>query len=327
MRVISYQRYGGAEVLGLETRESPVPSDEEVLIKIHATTVTSGDRRARGLDLPRGYGAIGRLVFGVLGPRESVLGTELAGVVEAVGGSVSEFSVGDRVCAYRGAKFGGYAEYAVAHKDSALLQIPEAITFEQAAAMSFGGCTALKFLRDIGKVKAGDEVLVQGAAGGVGSACIQIARYFGATVTGLCRRENMDKVKALGAHRVVESTRDNIEALSKRYDIIVDTTGSMDYRQAEPLLNCGGRLLLVSADLPQTLAMYMTPKSDGKKGFVGYAGELASDMEVLMQLISDGDYTPWIDRRYCLAELPQAHADYDRDGKRGNWVVNVVPSE
>lgn len=324
MRVISYQRYGGAEVLGLETRAAPVPKADEVLIRIHATTVTSGDRSARSLDLPRGYGAIGRLVFGVLGPRRSVLGTELAGVVEVIGQSVTEFSVGDRVCAYRGAKFGGYADYAVVHKDSALLQIPETITFEQAASMSFGGCTALKFLRDIGKVKAGDEVLVQGAAGGVGSACVQIARHFGATVTGLCRRENIDMVKALGAHHAIESTRENIEALSHRYDIIIDTSGSMSYRQAEPLLNYCGRLLLVSADLPQTLAMYMTPKRDGKKGLIGYAGELVADMKVLMQLVSDDDYQPWIDRRYSLLELPQAHADYDRDGKRGNWVINVI---
>lgn len=324
MRVMSYQRYGGAEVLGLETRDKPVPGADEVLVKVHATSVTSGDRHARSLELPKGYGLLGRLVFGVFGPRRPVLGTEFSGVIEAVGEAVTEYSIGDRVCAYPGARFGGYAEYAVMAQSAAMVAIPDTLSYEQAATLSFGGCTALIFLRDIGKIQAGDEVLVQGAAGGVGSACVQLARHFGATVTGVCRGNNMEKVTALGAHLVIESSRKKPVNLKKTYDIIIDTSGSMSYRYAEPFLKKGGRLLLVSADLPQTLSMFLTPKKNKKRGLVGYANERVEDMSVLLKLASEGEYTPWIDRRYDFLELPDAHADYDREGKRGNWVVSVL---
>lgn len=324
---MSYQRYGGAEVLELETRDKPVPGAKEVLIKVHATSVTSGDRHARSLELPRGYGWLGRLVFGVFGPRRPVLGTEFSGVVEAIGEAVTEYSIGDRVSAYPGARFGGYAEYAVMPQSAAMVPIPDTLSYEQATTMSFGGCTALIFLRDIGKIQAGDDVLVQGAAGGVGSACVQLALHFGATVTGMCSNNNMEKVTALGAHFVIESSRKEPANIQKIYDIIIDTSGSMSYRGAEPFLKKGGRLLLVSADLPQTLMMLLTFKKNKKKGFVGYAGERVEDMKVLLGLVNEGEYTPWIDRRYDFLDLPEAHADYDREGKRGNWVVNVIASK
>lgn len=326
MKAVKYQRYGGPEVL--EMVELPLPSvgNKEVLVQVHATTITSGDRQARSLALPRGYGLFGRLMFGLFRPRHPILGTEFAGVVVEVGASVTDFSLGDRVFAYPGGSFGGYAEYAVMAEGAAIAKIPDSVTFAQAAAMSFGGCTALTFLRDLGRIRLGDKVLVQGATGGVGSACVQIARYFGARVTAVCRRENTDMVKTLGAHRVLGDPRQGIGESSEGYDIIIDTSGSMSYSQAEPWLNAGGRLLLVAANLPQAMAMYTTPKREGKKGFVGYSGELVSDMKLLANLVNQKQYKPWIDRQYSFSELTEAHADYEREGKRGNWVVNIVAS-
>ncbi len=326
MQLVEYSRYGDAEVLGLTTGQKPVPNDHEILIRVHATTVTSGDRLARSLEMPRGYGWLGRLVFGLRGPKQPILGSEFSGEVAAVGTQVRGFSEGDRVFAFPGARFGGYAEYALMSQYDALAHIPASLSFEQAAALSFGGCTALKFLCGIGQVQAGDEVAIIGASGGVGSACVQLASYLGAKVTAVCREEHFKKLVELGACDLLDSTQLKQRGMRKgRFDIVLDTSGSISYQQAEPWLNHGGQLLLVAADLVQALTMYLTPKRNGKKGRVGYASEHAEDLQTLARLASASTFMPWIERRYAFDEIAQAHRDYDESGKRGNWVVNVRP--
>ncbi|MAZ89889.1 MAG: NAD(P)-dependent alcohol dehydrogenase [Cellvibrionaceae bacterium] len=326
MQLVEYSRYGGAEVLAMATAEKPVPHDDEILIRVHATTVTSGDRLARSLDMPRGYGWLGRLVFGLRGPRQPILGSEFSGEVAAVGTNVRGFLEGDRVFAFPGARFGGYAEYALMSQYGAIAHIPTSLSFEQAAALSFGGCTALKFLSGLGQVQVRDEVAIIGASGGVGSACVQLANYLGAKVTAVCREEHFEKLAELGACDLLDSAELKRQGMRKgHFDIILDTSGSISYRQAEPWLKHGGQLLLVAADLVQALTMYLTPKRNGKTGRVGYASEHAQDLQTLARLASTRTFMPWIERRYAFDEITQAHRDYDESGKRGNWVVNVRP--
>jgi NADPH:quinone reductase-like Zn-dependent oxidoreductase len=190
MKAVVYERYGPPEVLQLKDVAKPTPKDNELLIRTRATTVTSGDWRARSLQMPVGFGFMSRLVFGIQRPRQPVLGTELAGDIEAVGKDVSRFKIGDRVFAFSGASMGCYAEYKCMPEDGSVALKPANLSYDEAAAMSFGGTTALHFLR-AGKVQSGDKVLINGASGGVGTAAVALAKHFGAEVTGVCSTANV----------------------------------------------------------------------------------------------------------------------------------------
>jgi len=199
MKAIVYARYGPPEVLQLKEVDKPTPKDNEVLIRTHATTATSGDWRARSLHMPVGFGLIGRLVFGISRPRKPILGTELAGEIESVGKDVKKFKVGDQVFAFSGAGMGCYADYKCMPEDGAVALKPRNLTYDEAAAMSFGGTTALDFFRR-GKLQRGERVLVNGASGGVGTAAVQLAKHFAADVTGVCGTANVELVRSLGCH-------------------------------------------------------------------------------------------------------------------------------
>ncbi|MCY0092660.1 NAD(P)-dependent alcohol dehydrogenase [Hoeflea ulvae] len=239
MKAITYLKYGPPAVLTLADRPKPVPKPDEVLVRVHASSVTAADYRARSLDLPAGFGLIGRLVFGLFRPRRQVLGAQFAGVVEAVGADVTSFKPGDRVFAYPGARLGGYADYAVISQTAAIAIAPDNLELDQAAILSFGGATALNFLRDKGGIKHGDSVLVIGAAGGVGSAAVQIARSFGATVTGVASSASLDMVRALGADAVVDYSREDPSDARDAYDIILDTSGTATWARYGAALKPG----------------------------------------------------------------------------------------
>ena len=324
MKAIMYQQYGAPEVLNLQDAPKPTPGDNEVLVKVCATTVTSGDYRARSLDLPPGFGFIGRLVFGVRRPRRAILGTEFSGIVEAIGKNVRRFAVGDPVFAYPGGGFGGYGEYCVLGEDKAIAPKPAALSFEAAAAISFGGATALNFLKDKGGIKEGDKVLISGASGGVGVAAVQLAKYFGAHVTGVCSTPNLDLVTSFGADEVIDYTVTDFAQHEETYDIILDTTGTVTYDRAKSALKVNGRLLLVSADLFQLLAMIVTPKRGGRKGLGGYAPERAEDLQFLAALAETGDFKPYIDRRYTSDQVAEAHAYVGTGRKRGNVAIMMA---
>lgn len=196
MNAIVYERYGPPDVLQLKEVEKPTPKNNELLIQIRATTVTSGDWRVRSLNVPAGFGIIMRVVFGVSRPKQPILGSELAGVIESVGKDVSKFKVGDPVVAFSDAAMGCHAEYKCMPEDGALAQKPSNLTFEEAAALSFGGTTALDFFRR-GKLQSGERVLINGASGAVGTAAVQLAKHFGADVTGVCSAANVDLVRSL----------------------------------------------------------------------------------------------------------------------------------
>lgn len=307
----------------MEEVPKPIPKDTEVLIRILAATVSTGDWRARSLNMPGGFGFLGRLVFGVFGPRQTILGTELAGVVESVGKSVTRFKIGDEVFAFTGAKMGCHAEYRALSQDDLIAHKPASLRFEQAAALCFGGTTALAFLAKA-DIKRGDKVLVVGASGSVGSAAVQIANHFGATVTGVCRGINADLVRSLGASHIIEYDREDFTLSGGTYDIIFDTTGTAPLSRVEPLLDSGGRLVAVLSSFAQAFGLERASKSSGKKVIAGVATVRVQDLETLACLAETGKFIPVIDRSYPLDSAAEAHAYVDQGHKRGNVVLTVT---
>ncbi|BBO66646.1 alcohol dehydrogenase [Desulfosarcina alkanivorans] len=323
MKAVVYERYGPPDVLEVREVAKPVPGDHEVLIKTCATTVTSGDWRARSLDVPVGFGFISRLVFGVSGPRNPVLGTELAGVVESVGKRVSQFKAGDPVFAFSDAGMGCHAEYKCMPEDGAVAPKPATLSFDEAAALSFGGTTALDFFKR-GKLQSGETVLVNGASGGVGTAAVQLARYFGARVTGVCSTANLALVKSLGAHRVIDYTRADITQRDETYDVIMDTAGTLPFPRARGLLREHGRLLLVLGRLPDMLRIPWVSMTSGKKIIAGPASGRRADLLVLARLAEAGKYKPVVDRRYPFEQIVDAHRYVDTGHKRGNVIITLA---
>lgn len=322
MKAVVYEKYGPPEVLQIREVEKPAPKDNEVLIKTHATTVTSGDWRVRSLNVPVGFGLITRLVFGITRPRQPILGTELAGVVESVGNHVSKFKVGDQVFAFSDAAMGCYAEYKCMPQDGAMALKPANLTFDEAAAISFGGTTALNFLRR-GKLQRGESVIVIGASGGVGTAVVQLARHFGADVTGVCSTANVELVRSLGARHVIDYTKEDFTQNGKTYDIIVDTAGTAPFSRSKASLKAGGRLLLVLAGLPDMLLIPWGAMTSNKKIIAGPASGRAEDLRFLASLAETGEFKPVIDRRYPFEQIAEAHRYVDSGRKRGNVVITL----
>ncbi|MDP2070370.1 NAD(P)-dependent alcohol dehydrogenase [Methylotenera sp.] len=323
MKAIVYERYGPPEVLQLKEVEKPTPKDNEVLIKTHATTVTSGDWRVRSLNVPAGFGLIIRLVFGFSKPKQPILGSELAGVIESVGKDVRKFKVGDPVFAFSDAAMGCYAEYKCMPEDGAVALKPVNLTFYEAAALSFGGTTALDFFRR-GKLQRGEKVLVNGASGGVGTAAVQLARHFGADVTGVCSTANMELVQSLGAGHVIDYTKEDFTQNGETYDVIVDTVGTASFSLSKASLKEGGRLLVVLAGLPDMLQIPCVSMTSSKKVIAGPATGRAVDLRFLAGLAEAGEFKPVIDRCYPFEQIVDAHSYVDTGRKRGNVVITLV---
>jgi NADPH:quinone reductase-like Zn-dependent oxidoreductase len=322
MRAIVYEQYGPPEVLQWKEVERPTPKDNEVLIRTHATTVTSGDWRVRSLNVPAGFGLIVRLAFGITRPRQPILGTELAGVVETVGKDVSRFKVGDQVFAFSDAAMGCHAEYKCMPEDGAMAFKPANLTYEEAAALSFGGTTALDFFRR-GNLQSGDKVLVNGASGGVGTAVVQLAQHFGADVTGVCSTGNVELVRSLGASRVIDYTREDFTQNGETYDVIVDTAGTAPFSRSNASLKDTGRLLMVSGGLPDMLRIPWVSLTSSKKVIAGPASGSAEDLRFLAGLAEAGEFKPVIDRRYPLEQIVEAHRYVDTGRKKGNVIITL----
>jgi NADPH:quinone reductase-like Zn-dependent oxidoreductase len=324
MKAVVYSKYGPPSVVSLAEVAKPAPKDDEVLVRVRATTVTTGDWRARSLDMPAGFRLMGRLVFGIFGPRKPILGTELAGEIEAVGKAVSHFKVGDRVFAFTGASYGGHAEYRAISETGMIALMPANLSFEEAAALSFGGTTALSFLRDKGGIKRGDKVLIVGASGGVGTAAVQIAKHFGAEVTGVCSTGNLELVRSIGADKVIDYAHEDFAKNGETYDIILDTTCTVPLSRCEGSLKPGGRLLVVHGSFAQAVGMERPSRGSGKKVVAGVAAPRVEHMQLLAKLAEAGEFTPVIDRVYPLEKAAEAHAHVDKGRKRGNVVMTVA---
>lgn len=322
MKAFVYTKYGPPDVLHLKEVDKPTPKDNEVLIKTHATTVTSGDWRVRSLSLPVGFGLLGRLVFGVSRPRQPILGTELSGKIESVGKGVSKFKVGDQVFVFSDAGMGCYAEYKCMPEDGAMSLKPANLTYEEAAALSFGGTTALDFFRR-GKLQSGERVLVNGASGGVGTAAVQLAKHFGADVTGVCSAANVELVRSLGASHVIDYTKEDFTQNGEAYDIIVDTVGTAPFSRSKGSIKEGGRLLMVLGGLPDMLQIPWVSMTSSKKIIAGPAVGRADDLRFLAKLAEAGEFKTVIDRRYPFEQIAEAHRYVDTGRKKGNVVITL----
>lgn len=322
MKAIVYERYGPPEVLHLKEVEKPTPKNNEVLIKTYATTVTSGDWRVRSLSVPAGFGLLMRLVFGVSRPRQPILGSELAGIIESVGKDVSKFKVGDPVFAFSDAAMGCHAEYKCMAEDGAVVPKPSSLTFEEAAALSFGGTTALDFLRR-GKLKSGESVLVNGASGAVGTAAVQLAKHFGAIVTAVCSTANVGLVTSLGASHVIDYTQEDFSQNGKTYDVIVDTVGTAPFSRSKVSLKNGGRLLMVLAGLSDMLQAPWVSMTSNKKVIAGPVTVRVEDLRFLAGLAEAGEFKPVIDRRYPFEQIAEAHRYVDTRRKKGNVAITL----
>ena len=309
MKAATYTRYGPPEVLQVKEIEKPTPKDNQILVRVFATSVTSGDVRSRKADP-----FIVRLFLGLLRPRKPVLGSDLAGEVEAVGEEVRRFKSGDQVF---GLGVRTYAEYTCVKEDGPRAIKPANVTFEEAAAIPWGAGCSLFFLRR-GGIRAGQSVLIYGASGSLGTAAVQLAKYFGAEVIGVCSTANLDLVKSLGADRVIDYTKEDFTS-SGPYDLIYHTVGKLSFSRGVKALKKGG--VYVSALLLAPSLRRL--RAGGRKVIGGIAKVKVEDMVFLKELVEAGKLRPVIDRRYTLEQIAEAHRYAERGHKKGNVVVTL----
>ena len=324
MKAAVYERYGPPEVVEIKEVARPIPADDEILIKTIAATITSGDWRARTMIGPRGFGPIPRLAFGIFGPRRKILGTEMAGRIEAIGKDVTAFKIGDDVIAYPGLAMGCHAEYITIAASGKVVPKPQILSFPQAAALSFAGTSALHFLRTKGDVKSGETVLVIGASGALGTMGVQIAKYFGAHVTGVCSTAHLELVSSLGADRVVDYTQTDVTSSGETFDVVFDTVGALPLGKIRRMLRPAGRGVVAAGSLLDNIKAPIWSLMGDQKFSAGVAAEAVEDMHLLADMAAKGALKPVIDRVYPLDQITQAHAHVGGGHKAGSVIVEFA---
>jgi NADPH:quinone reductase-like Zn-dependent oxidoreductase len=324
MKAIVYTEYGPPSVLQLRQVEKPSPKDNEVLIRICAATVNQTDPIAR-----KGEPLMARFDAGLLRPKHHILGNEFAGQIESVGRDVTLFKAGDQVFG-TGTGYGAYAEYLCLPEEGATLAImPANTTYEEAAGCD-GTLTALPFLRDRGNIQSGQEVLINGASGGVGTAAVQLAKYFRAQVAGVCSTANLGLVESLGADRVIDYTKEDFTKSGETYDIVFDVASKSSFSRCKSSLKQGGIYLQTVPNLAIFLQMLWTSKIGTKKAAIAFTGlrppsERTKDLIFYRELVEAGNMRSVIDRRYPLEQIAEAHAYVEEGHKKGNVVITVAP--
>lgn len=322
MKAIVLTEYGSPDGLHLTNIEKPTPKDNEVLIRVRATTVTAGDAEIRTLKFPIWLMLPIRLYVGFIKPRDFVLGQELAGVVEAVGKDVKRFKEGDSVFGAAGFHFGAYAEYTCLPEAAVLVIKPSGMTYEDAAAVPVAGLEALHFLRSA-DIQRGQKVLIVGAGGSIGTMGVQLAKHFGAEVTAVDSTGKLDMLRSIGVDHVIDYTQEDFSRSGVTYDVIFDVMGKASFSGAMKSLKSGGRYLLVNAGLSQMVRGRWATMSSSKKVIFGTGAQATEDLEFLKSLIEAGKLIPVIDRVYPLDQTPEAHRYVDTGQKKGHVVISV----
>jgi NADPH:quinone reductase-like Zn-dependent oxidoreductase len=322
MKAVVYEKYGSPEVLELREVEKPLPRDNEILVKVHATTATVADVRSRSFTVPPAYWLPARITLGLRKPKKAILGVELAGEVESVGKDVKRFMKGDYVFAATLIGFGAYAQYKCLPENAAISIKPSNLTYEEAAALPIGARTALHYLRKA-SIQPGQKVLVYGASGSVGTYAVQLAKYFGAEVTAVCSTRNVDLVRSLGADQVIDYTVEDFSNRSETYDVIFEAVDKSSFSACMRSLKKNGIYLNITAPFP-SLRMLWTKMTGSKKLMLGEnPPESAEDLAFLKELVEAGKLKPVIDRYYPFEQIVEAHRYVDKGHKRGNVVIPV----
>lgn len=324
MRAVVYDSYGPPDVLRLEDVERPIPKEDEVLIKIHATAVTRADCATREANRRSGLAVtlLSRVISGIPRPKQRILGSELAGEVEAVGAAVNEFAVGDHVFGSSGFRFGAYAEFICMRESARIAHKPICMSFEEAAAVCDGGLNALWCLR-LADLRKGRTILIYGASGAIGTAGVQLAKYFGADVTAVCSTKNLDLVTSLGADRVIDYTQEDFTKNGQTYDVIFDAVGKSSFRQCKGSLKRGGRYLATDGLQNLFLALWTSRIGDKKVIFSIPPRYTKKDVLFLKELIEAGRYRAVIDRCYPLEDVVDATRYVETEQKTGNVVLTI----
>jgi NADPH:quinone reductase-like Zn-dependent oxidoreductase len=317
MNAVVYTKYGAPEVLSFKEVDKPIPNENEILIRIHATAVNSADWRLRSAN-PWAV----RLFFGLTKPKKNILGGVFSGEIEAIGKNIKHFKVNDNVFGSTGMSFGAYAEYKCLSENDVLAIKPSNITHAEAAVIPFGGTTALYFIKKA-SIKNGQKVLINGASGAVGSSAIQLAKYYGAHVTGICSTSNLEMVKSLGADNVLDYTKDDFAKCNEMFDVIIDTVDKLTVKSCLRKLNIHGKLILSSASLSKTLQGFCTSLTSNKKVFSGIIKETPGDILFLKELIESKKLKAVIDKTFRLEEITNAHTYVEKGHKKGNVSIIV----
>ena len=330
MKAITNTEYGSPDVLHLTEIEKPLPKDNEILIKVHATSVNFGDTMARNFKAitPRQFNMpfliwlIAKISFGLNQPKITVLGNEFAGEVEAVGRDVKRFKSGDQVFGSLGEKMGAYTEYLCLPENGMLALKPTNMTFEEAAVVPYGALIALSLLRRV-NIQPGQKVLINGASGGIGSAAVQIAKYYGAEVTGVCSTPKVEFVKSLGATNVIDYTKKDFTKNGETYDLVFDILGRCSISHCKNALKPNGIHLFASFKMKQLLQMLWTSRSGGQKVICAFVPGRVEDLYLVKKLIEESKLQAFIDRRYPLEKTAEAHRYVENGNKKGSVVISV----
>jgi len=318
MKAAVYTKYGPPEVLQVKEVEKPSPKDNEMLIRVYATTATLYDCWGRACTGPPGFGLLIRLSSGIKKPKRPILGTEFAGEIESVGKDVNLFKKGDQVFGFTGMNLGANAEYLCMSEDGALAKKPTNMTYEEAAAIPYGGLTALYFLRK-GNIQNGQKILIFGASGGVGTFAVQLAKYYGAEVVGVCSTPKIELVKSLGADKVVDYTKEDFTKSGEMYDIIFDTIGKSPFSASKRSLKKEGFYVFATFGLGRFFRVAFN-----KRAISGLVEAKAEDLIFLKELIEAGKLRPVIDKRYPLEQIVDAHRYIESGQKKGQVVVTLA---
>lgn len=317
MKAAVYTQYGGPEVLQVKEVEKPTPGNNEILVRIKASAVNSGDWRLRKAD-PFAV----RFIFGFLKPKKNILGSVFSGEIERVGKDVKLFKEGDAVFGHTDMNFGAYAEYICVPENGSLAIKPATISHQEAAVIPFGGVTALHFIKKVA-IKPGQKVLVVGASGAVGSAAVQLAKSFGAHVTGVSSTANMALVKSIGADEVIDYTKEDFTQNGKTYDVIFDAVNTISVSRSKKSLHKNGTMILSAAGMAEMLQGAWISMTSSQKVLTGVISHTAADIHFLKGLIETGQWKPVIDRTYTLAQIAEAHAYAEKGRKKGNVAIEM----